>query len=102
MANADTDANDRTATAAEPELIGSWITNAGNTLYLLARRGTAYASIWLARDPEPARIGRVKRAGQQVRSIEWDEPWSDQAAAWAAAQRGQAATARAPGEAEGG
>jgi len=95
MANADTDDNDMTVTAAEPELIGSWITNAGNTLYLLARRGTAYASIWLARDPEPARIGRVKRAGQQVRSIEWDEPWSDQAAAWKDAQRAQVATALA-------
>src|SRR5690606_6724333 len=95
MANADTDDNDMTVTAAEPELIGSWITNAGNTLYLLARRGTAYASIWLARDPEPARIGRVKRAGQQVRSIEWDEPWSDQAAAWKDAQRAQGATAPA-------
>ncbi|WP_335992306.1 hypothetical protein [Glycomyces sp. MUSA5-2] len=74
-------------TENQPEVAGSWTTAAGNRLYLMARRGTGYASIWLDSRPEPARIGKVRRDGASVLGIEWGEPHRGQTIEWKAAQR---------------
>jgi hypothetical protein len=72
------------------DVIGRWVTDSGNDLYLRARSGSGYASIWLTQCGRPRRIGSAAHANGRIHILRWEPPWRDQTPEWKAQQRTRA------------